>query len=115
MRSKGGFPFHFHGMLLIACWTLLLHVVPVLWFIGLPGPPPEDSLRVPRDGGLLPSTIGMGLLLASFPGAEVGSRGMVYFRSFFPSAIKLPTTTYSERSCAFSFLQKENRETNKFS
>lgn len=32
---------------------LLLHA-PVLWFSGLPLPaPPEDSLRVPRDGELL--------------------------------------------------------------
>lgn len=91
--------FHFHGMLAIPCWLLLLHVVPVLWFIGLPGPP-EDSLKVPRDGGLLAPVMGIGPLLASLPGAEEGSMAaaaaaILCFGSFFPSAMKLPTTTCS--------------------
>lgn len=43
---------YFHGMLAKPCGWLLLLQAPVLWLRGLPGPP-EDSLKVPRDGGLL--------------------------------------------------------------
>ena len=70
---------------------LLLHV-PVLWLRGLPGPPPDDSLIVPRDGGLLvpvmpPPT------WPNFGGPEKGSIWVADFDSLRPSAIKLPTTT----------------------
>lgn len=75
------------------CGLLLLQA-PVLWLSGLPGPP-EDSLRVPRDGGLL-APVGPPLG-ASLGGAVEGSIRFVDFDSFLPSAIKLPTTTCSGR------------------
>ena len=70
---------------------LLLHA-PVLWLSGLPGPP-EDSLRVPRDGGLLGP---VGPLAAPRFGIEdKGSTRLPDFDSLRPSATKLPTTTCS--------------------
>jgi hypothetical protein len=80
------------------CWLLLLLAVAVAaWFIGLPGPP-EDSLGVPLDGGLLgpiPTLIGAGAIGASFGGADAGSDGAACcFFTFFSTAsvMKLPTT-----------------------
>lgn len=69
-------------------WGLLLLLqAPVLWLIGLPGPP-DDSLRVPRDGGLFGPA-------APPPSPKVGegSARFADFGSLRPSAIKLPTTT----------------------
>ena len=81
--------FYFHAMLDMPCGLLLLQA-PVLWLSGLPGPP-EDSLRVPRDGGLLaPVCPPPG---PSFDGAFKGSIWFADFDSFRPSVMKLPTTT----------------------
>lgn len=81
------------------CWLLLLHV-PILWLSGLPGPP-EDSLKVPREVGLLGTGAGTG---ASFPGADIGSKGLLTcFGSFLP-AMKLPTTTCRDKPTVTSYL-----------
>lgn len=74
-------------MLDMPCGLLLLQP-PVLWLSGLPGPP-EDSLSVPRDWGLLAP---VGPLLGGSFGAT-GSNWFAVFDSFRPSATKLPTTT----------------------
>jgi hypothetical protein len=86
------------------CWLLLLLLAVAVaappWFIGLPGPP-EDSLSVPLDGGLLgpiPTPIGTGAIGASFGGADAGSGGAAccFFAFFSPvSGLKLPTTICS--------------------
>lgn len=69
-------------------WGFVL--LPVLWLSGLPAPP-EDSLRLPCDGGLLaPVTPKPG---ASFGGAESGSAWFIGLDSLRPSAMKLPTIT----------------------
>lgn len=78
---------YFHGMFAMPCGVLLLQA-PVLWLSGLPGPP-EDSLSVPREGGLpAPAPTPE----VNFCGAD-RSGGFIGFDSFCPSAIKLPTTT----------------------
>jgi len=89
---------HFQDMLeRPPCWLLLLAVAAAPWFIGLPGPP-EDSLSVPLDGGLLgpiPTPIGTGAIGASFGGADAGSDGAAccFFGFFSPVLVmKLPTT-----------------------
>lgn len=65
----------------------------MLWLRGLPGPP-DDSLSVPRDGGLLvPVTPPPPPTGAIFGGADEGSTWLADFDSLRPSAIKLPTTT----------------------
>ncbi|KAJ7005577.1 hypothetical protein NC653_005025 [Populus alba x Populus x berolinensis] len=71
----------------------LLLQAPVLWFSGLPGPP-DDSLRVPRDGGLLtPVDPPVG---GSFDVADEGSMWFADFDTLRPSAMKLLTTTCNE-------------------
>lgn len=62
----------------------------MLWLSGLP-PPPEDSLKVPRDGGLLAAAGRLAALW--FWDADRTSFCCTSFASFWPSAIKLPTTT----------------------
>lgn len=79
---------HFQDMLDMPCGLLLLPA-PVLWLSGLPCPP-EDSLRVPCDGGLLTP---FGPLAAANRGPPGGSILISVFESFRPSAAKLPTTT----------------------
>lgn len=80
---------HFQDMLDMPCGLLLLPT-PVLWLSGLPCPP-EDSLRVPCDGGLLTP---FGPLAAANRGPAVGGSILIsVFDSFRPSAAKLPTTT----------------------
>lgn len=64
----------------------MLAVTP--WFSGLPGPP-DDSLNVPLDGGLLGPVPLIGTI---FSGADIGSEGACSFGPFFPSVLKLPTT-----------------------
>uniref|UniRef100_J3MYR4 Uncharacterized protein n=1 Tax=Oryza brachyantha TaxID=4533 RepID=J3MYR4_ORYBR len=77
---------HFQGMLGRPDWPWLLRVTP--WFIGLPGPP-DDSLNVPLEGGLLGP---VPLISAIFGSAGTGSEGACNFGPFFPSVLKLPTT-----------------------
>lgn len=80
---------HFQDMLDMPCGLSLLPA-PVLWLSGLPCPP-EDSLRVPCDGGLLTP---FGPLDAASRGpADEGSLFISVFGSLRPSAAKLPTTT----------------------
>lgn len=64
MRSEG--LTYFQGMFAMPCRVLLLQA-PVLWLSGLPGPP-EDSLSVPREGGLL---VPAPMPEANFGGTEV--------------------------------------------
>jgi len=86
-------------MLDMPCGLLLLQA-PVLWFSGLPGPP-DDSLRVPRDGGLLtPVDPPLG---GSLDVADDGSVWFAVFDSLRPSATKLPTTTCNENDGSVSF------------
>lgn len=80
---------HFHGMLDIPCGLLLLQAS-VVRLSGLPGPP-DDSLRVPRDGGLL-APVGP-LHGASLGCANRGSIWCLDFDSLRPSVLKLPTMT----------------------
>jgi hypothetical protein len=63
----------------------------LLWLSGLLGPP-EDSLKVPLEGGLAgPIGLPPG---ASLTGMEPGSEVLLcFFFSFFPSATKLPIIT----------------------
>lgn len=70
------------------CGLLLLHA-PVLWLSGLPGPP-EETLRVPWDGGLL-APVGP-VTATSFGVTDKGSMFAI-FDSLQASVIKLPTTT----------------------
>lgn len=100
--------FYFHGKFDMPCGLLFLQA-PVLWLSGQPGPP-DDSLRVPRDGGLV-APVGKPPG-ASFAGAGWGSIWHADFGSFRPSAIKLPTTTCKEREaqyCQHSHVKFSNR------
>jgi hypothetical protein len=82
---------YFHGMFDMPCGLLLQ--APVLWFSGLPGPP-DDSLRVPRDGGLLtPVDPPVG---GSFDVADEGSMWFADFDTLRLPAMKLLTTTCNE-------------------
>lgn len=83
---------YFQGMVERPCRLMLLHA-PTLWLSGLPGPP-EDSLNAPRDSGLLAPVVPPA---TSFPAVETGSARLACFDSFFPSGIKLPTTTWIEQ------------------
>lgn len=66
---------HLHGMLNMP-WGLVL--LPELWLTGLPAPP-EDSLRVPWDGGLLTPVVPKPGV--SFGGAERVSAWFIGFDS----------------------------------
>lgn len=82
-------------MLDMLCGLLLLHA-PVLWLSGLPGPP-EDSLRVPRDGGLL-APVGPATAV-NFGVTDKGSMFAI-FDSLRASVLKLPTITcMGSQSC----------------
>ena len=82
-----------------ACGSLLLQAA-VLWFSGLPGPP-DDSLRIPRDGGLLtPADPPLG---GSRDVADDGCLNFADFDSLRPFATKLPTTTCNEIDGSASF------------
>lgn len=86
---------YFHKKAGNSCWLLLS--APMFWLSGLPDPPPEDSLKVPCEGGLLAPDVRIRGIGVSFVGADEGkSKGLVCFGSFFPSAMKLPTTTCRE-------------------
>ena len=80
---------HFQGMLdMIGGWLLLLAAMPWCSGGGLPGPP-DDSLNVPLEGGLLGRIEVVG---ATFSGADAGSEGACCFGAFLPSELKLPNT-----------------------
>ena len=76
---------YFHGRLDMSTEV----TAPVLWLSGLPGPP-EDSLKVPRDVGLL-GPVGPAAAWG-LPGVN-GSVRLPIFCSLRFSAIKLPTIT----------------------
>lgn len=97
--------FHFHGKIEMP-WGLLLLQAPVLWLSGLPGPP-EDSLRVPRDGGLLgPVVPSAG---ANFVNADKGSIWFANLDSLRPSEMKLATTTWrTSQSLALAITNLHN-------
>ncbi|KAJ6930873.1 hypothetical protein NC652_015053 [Populus alba x Populus x berolinensis] len=85
------------------CGLLLLQA-PVLWFSGLPGPP-DDSLRVPRDGGLLTPVD------PPFGGSlDVADDGSVW-RPLLPQS----TAIYPGPICSLiqMVLSKENKEQHK--
>lgn len=78
-------------------WLLLLALAAMARCIGggLPAPP-DDSLNVPLEEGLLgPPIPAVG---ATLGGADVGSEGACFCGSFPPPELKLPSTIYREQS-----------------
>jgi hypothetical protein len=74
--------------------------------------PPDNSLNVPLEGGLLGPIPVVG---ATFSGTDVGSEGACFFDSFLPPELKLPSTICREYMQIISiiFLSTHVQRTNK--